>query len=527
MGAVSRHIWQGGVGNRVTKEERVQTMIAQDGNRQLRSIVVVGGGSSGWMAAAALADAVGGSIAITLVESDAIGTIGVGEATIPPIRGFNARLGIAEADFLRATKGSFKLGIEFVGWGTTASRYFHPFGTHGADFDRVPLHHWWLREAARGDVPPFDDWSMAWALARENRFGPPVADHRQVHSTHDYAYHFDAALYAAMLRDYAQQRGVTRVEGRIARVERGGERGLIEQVVLDDGRAVAGDFFVDCSGFAALLIERTMEAGFDDWSHWLPCDSAVAMPSANHGPVVPYTRSTAHQAGWQWRIPLQHRQGNGHVYCSAHLGDDEAQAILRAHVEGAPLADPRVIRFKAGRRRQAWVGNCVAIGLAAGFLEPLESTSLHLVQMGIERLLRILPTRDHDPLCAQEFNRATAQEFERIRDFIILHYHAQTRPEPFWQACAAMPIPDELAYKIRHFMSAARLVSPQDELFRNPSWLAVYLGQGLVPRAWDPLVEARGQVDGAGQLRTLRALMTRAAQTFPSHEAVLARIAGT
>ena len=492
----------------------------------LRSIVIVGGGSAGWMAAAALANAVGTAIAITLVESDAIGTIGVGEATIPPIHSFNARLGIAEADFLRATRGSFKLGIEFVGWGTAQSRYFHPFGSYGADFDRVSLHHWWLRERQRGDATSFDDYTMCWALARDNRFGPPVDNPRDVRSTHSYAYHFDAGLYARFLRAYAEARGVRREEGRVTGVGRDGASGLITHVTLDDGRQIAGDFFVDCSGFAALLIERTMQAGFESWAHWLPCDSAVALPCANAGPITPYTRSTAHAAGWQWRIPLQHRQGNGHVYCSAMMDDDAALGVLHAHLDGPATADPRVIRFTAGRRRKAWVGNCVAIGLSSGFLEPLESTSLHLIQSGIERLLLVLPDRRHDPLHAEEFNRATAAEYERIRDFIILHYHAQTRPEPFWRQCAAAPLPDELAYKIRHWVDAARLVSPQDELFKNPSWLAVYLGQGMIPARYDTMADVRaGSVDAATHLRRLREMMRAAALTFPAHDAVLAQFA--
>ena len=489
----------------------------------LRSIAIIGGGSAGWMTAAALANAVGRQIAITLVESDEIGTVGVGEATIPPIKSFNAQLGIGEAEFVRATKASFKLGIEFVGWGAADSRYFHPFGTHGADFDRVGLHHYWLREHWRGDPTPFDDYSMCKALARDNRFGPPVDNPRDVRSTHAYAYHFDAGLYARLLRDYAEARGVVREEGRVVDVARDADSGNITQVRLADGRAIAADFFVDCSGFAGLLIERALGSGYDDWTHWLPCDRAVVMPSANAGPLTPYTRSTAHVAGWQWRIPLQHRQGNGHVYCSRYISDDEAAAMLRNTIDGEPLGEPRVLKFTTGRRRQAWRHNCVSIGLASGFMEPLESTSLHLIQMGIERLLRLLPDRHHDPLNAEEYNRATINEFERIRDFLILHYHANTRPEPFWRACAGMSIPDELTYKTRHFAAHARLVSPHDELFRNPSWLAVYLGQGVIPAGYDLLADARPQVDAPAQLRTLRELMRAAAQTFPTHDDFIAQ----
>jgi tryptophan halogenase len=489
----------------------------------LQTIAIIGGGSAGWMAAAALAQAVRGTIGLTLVESDEIGTVGVGEATIPPIKSFNAQLGIAEADFMRATGATFKLGIEFVGWGAADSRYFHPFGTHGADFDRVSLHHYWLREYHRGDPTPFDDYSMCKALAVANRFGPPVDNPRDVRSTHAYAYHFDAGRYARLLRDYAERRGVVRQEGRVVDVARDPASGNITHVVLADGRQVAADFFVDCSGFAGLLIDRALGSAFEDWSHWLPCDRAVAVPSANAARLTPYTRSTAHTAGWQWRIPLQHRQGNGHVYCSRYVSDDEAAATLRANLGGPALSEPRLLKFTTGRRKEAWRHNCVSLGLAAGFMEPLESTSLHLIQMGVERLLRLLPDRRHDPLNAEEFNRATANEFERIRDFLILHYKVNSRPEAFWRDCAAMSIPDELAYKIKHFVAQARLVSPDDELFRNPSWLAVYLGQGMIPDRYDTLADARPQVDGAAQLRQLRQMMRAAAETYPTHEDFIAR----
>ncbi len=490
----------------------------------IERIVVVGGGSAGWMTAAALANAVGKSIAITVVESEEIGTVGVGEATIPPIKAFNALLGISEAEFVAATRGSFKLGIQFVGWGAAESRYFHPFGTYGADFDRVSLYHYWLRERLAGDKTPIDDYSMCWALARTNRFGPPVDNPRDVRSTHAYAYHFDAGLYARFLRRYSEDRGVVRVEGKILEARRESLSGNVSHLILADGREIAGDFFVDCSGFRALLLDGALGIGFEDWSHWLPCDRAVAAPSANSGPITPYTRSTARAAGWQWRIPLQHRQGNGHVYCSEFVSDDEAAAVLTENLESAPLAEPRFLKFKAGRRKVAWSKNCVSIGLAGGFLEPLESTSLHLIQTGVERLLRLLPDRSHDPLNAEEYNRATSAEFDRIRDFIILHYYANTRPEPFWQACANMAIPDELAYKIKHFIGSGRLVSPQDELFRNPSWLAVYLGQGLVPDRYDVLADARPAIDAAEQLRKLRTLMHDAAATFPTHDDYLAQV---
>lgn len=491
------------------------------GEHALRSIAVIGGGSAGWMAAAAIANAAP-AIKVTVVESEAIGTVGVGEATIPPVRLFNAQLGIAEPDFVRATQATFKLGIEFVGWGAPESRYFHPFGTYGADFDRVPLHQWWLREKLAHGAQPIDDWSMCWALARENRFAPPAENPRDVRSTHDYAYHFDAGLYAAFLRRHAEARDVVRVEGRVTGVARDGETGNLTHVTLEDGRRIAADFFVDCSGFGGLLIEQALHAGYEDWTHWLPCDRAVAAPCDNVRPLTPYTRSTARTAGWQWRIPLQHRMGNGHVFCSSFITEDEATAVLMGSLEGQPRADPRVLKFTTGRRRKTWVNNCVAIGLAAGFMEPLESTSLHLIQTGINRLLLLLPDRRHDPLLAEEYNRATRIEYERIRDFLILHYVAQTRPEPFWRQCAAMTIPEELAYKRRHWLASGRMVSPEEELFRNPSWLAVYLGQGWMPKDYDRLVDARPQVDAAGHLARMRTMITEAAGTLPTHEQFIA-----
>jgi tryptophan halogenase len=489
----------------------------------LRSIAVIGGGSSGWMAAAALANAVGRNIAIVLVESEQIGTIGVGEASIPPIKGFNSRLGIKKAEFVQATQASFKLGIDFIGWGSAESRYFHPFGSHGADFDRVGLHHYWVREHLKGDPTPFDDYSMCKAMADENRFGLKVENQRDVRSTHNYAYHFDAGLYARYLRNYAETRGVVRHEGIVVDVTRDSESGNIASVRLADGREIAADFFVDCSGFVGLLIERTLGVGYEDWSHWLPCDRAAAMPCANSYPLTPYTRSTAHAAGWQWRIPLQHRQGNGHVYCSRYISDDEAVAVLRANLGGEELGEPRLLKFTAGRRNSFWNRNVVALGLAAGFMEPLESTSLHLVQSGIDRLLRVLPDRNHDPLNAEEFNRTTINEHERIRDFLILHYYANSRPEPFWRDCAAMSIPDELAYKLKHFIAHGRLTFTHSELFGNASWLAVYLGQDIIPKDYDRLADARPQVDGAAELRKLRELIHAAAQTYPIHDEFIAR----
>lgn len=492
-------------------------------DRRIREVVIVGGGSAGWMAAAALANGLelgrGGTARITLIESEEIGIVGVGEATIPPIRQFNQQLGLDEAAFVAATQGSFKLGIEFVNWGWQGNRYFHPFGTHGTDFDAVPLHHWWLAAHAAGEAPILDEHSMAWGLARAGRFLPPTRDPRLVQSTHDYAYHFDAMLYGRFLRTHCEKLGVHRVEGRVISANVDGASGLVRQVVLADGRRVGADLFIDCSGFGALLIEGALDSGFEDWSHWLPCDRAIAVPTSKSPDFTPYTRSTAHRAGWQWRIPLQHRTGNGHVFCSALMDEEEARDILLAHVDGEPLAEPRLLRFRAGRRRHAWVGNVVAIGLAAGFLEPLESTSLHLIQTGITRLLALFPDLDFAPHVRDEYNRVTQTEWERIRDFLILHYHLNRRPEdPLWRQCAHTAVPDNLANRIAQFASHGRLVSDGYELFQNPNWLAVHVGQGNLPRRPDPLVAHRAAfVPGTKRLAQLRDAITSVAADAPTH----------
>ncbi|GAB4472007.1 MAG: tryptophan 7-halogenase [Erythrobacter tepidarius] len=490
----------------------------------LGSIVIVGGGSAGWMTAAALADAVGQSCAITLIESEAIGTVGVGEATIPPIRHFNRRLGIDEATFVRETQGSYKLGIQFVDWGRLGHSYFHPFGQYGAEFDQVPFYHHWMRESLAGRVAgPIDDFSMCWAMAKAGKFTHPSPDRRLIQSTFDYAYHFDAGLYAAFLRRFAEERGVVRKEGRIVDVTLRGTDGFIDSVTLEGGEQVAGEFFVDCSGFRGLLIEEALKAGYDNWQHWLPCDRAVAVP-CERGAFTPYTRSTAKAAGWQWRIPLQHRTGNGYVHCSQFLSEDEACASLLASLDGKPLADPRPLRFVTGKRREFWKKNCVAIGLSAGFMEPLESTSLHLIQYGILRLIALLPDRAMSPLLAREYNAQTAAEYERIRDFLILHYKACERDDSeLWRYCAAMPIPDSLQYKIDHFREYGLLVADGHELFANPSWIAVYLGQGITPARAPALATMRTSVPVSERLAQIRAAMDEAVAAMPSHGEFIAR----
>ena len=486
--------------------------------------VIVGGGSAGWMTAAALAHAVKDSHRITLIESDEIGTVGVGEATIPPLQFFNKVLGINERDFVQATQASFKLGIDFINWGSKGHRYFHQFGEFGVNIKGVAFHQLWLRLAANGLPFPLSDYAPAAVAASQMRFLPPVSNLPPDMPQLAYAYHFDAGLYARFLRRYAEERGVVRTEGRIVHVARNGESGSIESVRLENGSTIAGDFYLDCSGFQGLLIEQTLETGYEDWSHWLPCDRALAVPcEKNLENFFPYTRSTAHEAGWQWRIPLQHRTGNGHVYCSRYISDDEATATLLKNLDGKALADPRLLRFKTGRRKKLWNANCVALGLAGGFMEPLESTSLHLVQSAVFRFLSLMPTSEaHDPSAESEFNRLSIAEYEQIRDFIILHYVANERHEPFWSDCRSVPMPESLEHRIELFRARGKVARHDGQLFSDPSWVAVMLGQGITPRHWDPLADIQPIAELQTRATELRDGMHRAIARMPTHAEFIA-----
>lgn len=482
----------------------------------IKTIVIVGGGTAGWMAAAALSRFLPAGWTVRLVESDAIGTVGVGEATIPQLRLFNAHLGIDEDAFIRATQGTFKLGIEFAGWSGPDSRYLHAFGTIGRGMGLVPFHHYWLRGGAlAGDLW---DYSPTAIAARGNRFARDLG-RPELPSGVAWAFQFDAALYAAFLRRYAEERGVGRIEGQVVHVAV--DNGNIASITLEGDRKVAGDLFIDCSGFRGLLIEEALRAGYEDWTHLLPCDRALAVPSANAGALTPYTRATAKEAGWQWRIPLQNRCGNGIVYSSAHLSDDRAAEILLAGLDGVPLADPRPLRFRTGRRKQAWAGNCIALGLAAGFMEPLESTSIHLVQSGIARLLQLLPVGD-SPASAAEFNRQTVREWEAIRDFLVFHYHANGRDEPFWRACREAPIPDSLAARIALFREGGRIVHENHELFTEVAWLQVMTGQGIRPQAYHPLADDLSPAELAEYLSIARRHARGVADRMPTHDAFIA-----
>ncbi|MGK6356779.1 tryptophan halogenase family protein [Sphingomonas sp. DT-207] len=490
----------------------------------IRKIVIVGGGTAGWMAAAALARTFASrQVEIALVESEAIGTVGVGEATIPPILQFNQLLGIEENEFVQRTNATFKLGIEFVDWKRPGERYFHPFGRYGADIDALSFHHFWLRlrAEAAGQAGALADYSLPTMAARSGKFCRPSADPKNTLANIAYAFQFDASFYAALLRDYAEKRGVVRHEGRVAEVPMH-ENGFVRGVRLEQGETIEADFFIDCSGFRGLLIEGAMQSGYEDWTHWLPCDRAIALPCTSAGPLTPYTRSTAHAAGWQWRIPLQHRTGNGHVYSSAFTSDDEAETILRANLDGEPMAEPNRLRFVTGRRRKFWNRNVLSLGLASGFMEPLESTSIHLVQTGIIKLLSMFPDRNFHQADIDFYNRITALEYEHIRDFLILHYHANERSEPFWAHCRNMEIPDSLKEKLALWRNHARVFRVDEELFAETSWIAVLEGQGVQPRGYDPLADTMPAEKLHDLLPRIRAAIARGAEAMPRHEDFIA-----
>jgi tryptophan halogenase len=486
---------------------------------RIRDIVIVGGGTAGWMTAAALSQLLPAGHRYLLIESDQISTIGVGEATIPAIRHFNHALGIDEDDFIRHTQGSFKLGIEFVDWGRLGDSYIHGFGKIGQDPPLAKFYQFWLKMHQAGMAPGLEQLSINTMAARAARFmrAPPDMP-RSPLADIDYAFHFDAGLYAKYLRRFSEARGVTRIEGRIVDTVLRSADGFIEAVVMENGQQVTGDLFIDCSGLVALLIEKALHTGFEDWSRWLPCDRAVAVPCRSAGPLLPYTRSTAHAAGWQWRIPLQHRTGNGHVFSSKFMDPLEAEAILMRGLDGEAIAAPRHIAFTAGKRKQAWNRNCVAIGLAGGFLEPLESTSIHLVQSTVTRLIHFFPDRAFRQADIDAFNAQADLEYERIRDFLILHYKATERTDsPFWNYCRSMDIPDSLQRKIDLFRSNGRIFREADELFGEASWLQVMHGQGLRPQGYHPAVDQRSEGEIAAFLGDVRNVISKCVEVMPAH----------
>jgi tryptophan 7-halogenase len=482
----------------------------------INKVVIVGGGSSGWMAAALLTRALQKTVQVELVESEDIGTVGVGEATIPMISLFNQYLGIDEKEFITATNGSMKLGIEFINWGRQGDRYVHTFGSTGRDRDLIAFHHYLLRAQDIGMKVNLWDYSGHYLACRSNKFYP-FTSQNGLHPL-AYAYHFDAALYGRFLRAYAEQRGAKRTEGKVVAVNRHAETGHVTSVRLESGREVEGELFIDCSGFRGLLIEGALETGFDDWSHLLPCDRALAVPCESVSPLTPYTRSTARQAGWQWRIPLQHRIGNGHVYCSRHISDDEAASVLLANLDGKPLADPNPIRFTTGKRKKSWNKNVVAIGLASGFMEPLESTSLHLVQTGLSRLIQLFPTSHWDQSLIDQYNDETFWEWIFIRDFLVLHYHLNQRTDSaFWTECREMPVPETLTHKMRMFEAEARIQHDKRDLFSDPSWVQVMLGQNLQPKSYNPLAATLSDSELQKFLFEIKMMLTPAISAMPTH----------
>ncbi|WP_271078700.1 tryptophan halogenase family protein [Aurantiacibacter sp. MUD61] len=493
----------------------------------IEHIVIVGGGTAGWMAAAALSRLrQGRELAITLVESEAIGTVGVGEATIPPFVDFQRLLEIDEAEMLAAVQGSFKLGIQFVNWGKLGDSYIHPFGNYGYEIGGLSFHHIWHYQQSTGDNRPIQVFNAETMAAYFGKFARTDDMRRDDLPPINYAYHINATAYAGFLRKYAEKRGVVRQEGKISDVQLDSESGFVSSVTLESGQEIKGDFFVDCSGFRGLLIEQALETGYEDWTHWLPCNRAVALPCNRDdaSPAPPFTRATAHSAGWQWQVPLQHRNGNGHVYCDAFMEADEATDILIKHMAGKPTADPNHLRFVTGRRKKFWNKNVVAIGLAAGFMEPLESTSIHLINTGINKLIALLSLDGVNETQAQSFNRLTNKEYEKIRDFLILHYHATSRDDSeFWNYCRTMSVPDSLTEKMELFKLNGQIFREDDELFTETSWAAVMMGQGISMQGHNAMAATLDQAETKKELDEIEKSIRFLVQHMPSHGEYLAR----
>ncbi|GGD65637.1 tryptophan halogenase [Erythrobacter arachoides] len=488
----------------------------------IKHIVIVGGGTAGWMAAAALSRLITErrDLRITLVESEAIGTVGVGEATIPPFVDFQRLLDIDEAEMLAAVQGSFKLGIQFVNWGKLGDSYIHPFGNYGYEIGGLSFHHVWHHQKTLGDNRPIQVFNAETMAAYFGKFAKTDGQQRDDLPPVNYAYHINATAYAGFLRRYAERRGVVRQEGRVEHVALDGETGFVSSIRLDSGQVIAGELFVDCSGFRGLLIEQALETGYEEWTHWLPCNRAVALPCNRDdgSPPAPFTRATAHSAGWQWQVPLQHRNGNGHVYCDAFMDADEATDILLQNIAGKPTADPNHLRFVTGRRKKFWNRNVVALGLASGFMEPLESTSIHLINTGINKLVALLSLDGVTQAQEDAFNRLTGKEYARIRDFLILHYNTTTRTDTeFWNYCRTMSVPDSLTEKVELFKLNGQIFREEDELFTETSWAAVMMGQGIQMQGHNAMAETLDPAETRRELDEMEKSIRYAVQHMPGH----------
>jgi tryptophan halogenase len=480
----------------------------------IKRVVIAGGGTAGWMVAALLSKTMGKVLDISLIESDEIGTVGVGEATIPPLVKYNQLCQISEPEFMAAVQATFKLGISFENWRDVNEDYIHSFGNTGKDHWSAGFQHIWMSGQQKGIAGKFGDYCLELRAAQESKFA-----HLPQNGL-NYAFHIDATLYAKFLRKISEENGTKRVEGKIVKVDTDSESGFITSLTLDSGKEIEGDLFIDCTGFRGLLIEQTLHAGYEDWSHWLPCDSAIAVQTESMGPAIPYTRSIAREAGWQWRIPLQHRVGNGTVYCSRYISDDDARETLLANIEGKLLTEPRVIKFRTGRRLKQWSKNCIAIGLSSGFLEPLESTSIHLIQRSTTRLMQMFPHNRIEQSDIDEFNQQSQFEIETIRDFIILHYCVTNRKDtPFWRYCRNMEIPKTLAHRIELFRKTGRVFRIPNELFAENSWIQVMLGQGIEPEQYHRVVDVMGDEELDRFLRQIKSNVDSTVSKLPDHQA--------
>lgn len=486
----------------------------------IKRVVIAGGGTAGWLTASLMKKVLGEAVNITLVESEVIGTVGVGEATIPPIRLVNQVLGIDEAQFLYETKATIKLAIKFENWKTKGQSYYHTFGAPGKAMAFCHFHHYWLKGQQLGKTQDLWDYDLNYHAAEAGKFAPINAKDPLLELP--FAYHFDASLYAKYLRKLSESMGVVRIEGKIGSVERDNVNGYIKALRLDNKNRIEGDLFIDCTGFKGLLIQETLGTGYDDWSHLLPCDSAIAVPSERHESTRPFTRSIAHDAGWQWRIPLQHRNGNGHVFCSRYVSEDHALDTLMGNLDTKPLADPKLIKFTTGRRRKQWNKNVVSVGLSSGFLEPLESTSIHLIQSAIVRLIQLFPHNGITPSLEAEYNKQSALEFEQIRDFLILHYSVNERTDSaFFNDMRNLDLPDTLRHKIALFKENGSLFRDQNDLFLESSWLQVMYGQGITPNDYHGLVNTFSDEKLKEMLTRLLKLKREPLSQLPSHDEYL------